>query len=144
MVAVHVLIDLHWKKAVGGHVKSWLQFADVAKTLGSKDIDLTIHFHGDRPQELSQSHNVRYVTHPPRFSTERLPFLQDVPSHTDLASYAPSLIPYLDQADVVHTTHPLFTFGQTAKNIVVSTIGRWSVRFTPTQRSMPRFIWKEN
>ena len=115
MVAVHVLIDLHWQKAVGGHVKSWMQFAEVAKTCNPNDIDLTIHFHGDRPEEIPQSNNVRYITHPPRFSTERLPFLQDVPSHTDLASFAPSLIPYLEQADVVHTTHPLFTFGQTAK-----------------------------
>lgn len=115
MVAVHVLIDLHWQKAVGGHVKSWMQFASIAQTLDPETIDLTLHLHGDRPETIPQSANVRYVTHPPRFSTERLPFLQDVPSHTDLASHAPSLLPYLEQADVVHTTHPLFTFGQTAQ-----------------------------
>ncbi|MEM9137613.1 MAG: glycoside hydrolase, partial [Cyanobacteria bacterium P01_F01_bin.42] len=115
MVAVHVLIDLHWQKAVGGHVKSWMQFARAAQKLSPSTLDLTLHFQGDRPEEIPQSANVRYVTHPPRFSTEKLPFLQDVPSHTDLASSAPSLKPYLQQADVVHVTHPLFTFGQTAQ-----------------------------
>ena len=109
------LIDLHWQKAVGGHVKSWMQFAHAAQKLDRSILDLTLHFQGDRPEEIPQSANVRYVTHPPRFSTERLPFLQDVPSHTDLASHAPSLKPYLVQADVVHATHPLFTFGQTAQ-----------------------------
>ena len=96
MVAVHVLIDLHWQKAVGGHVKSWMQFAQAAQNLKRSTLDLTLHFQGDRPEELVQSPNVRYVTHPPRLSTERLPFLQDVPSHTDLASHAPSLEPYLE------------------------------------------------
>ena len=115
MVAVHVLIDLHWQNAVGGHVKSWMQFARAAQTLAPSVLDLTLHFQGDRQEEHPQGSNVTYVTHRPRFSTERLPFLQDVPSHTDLANYAPTLEPYLEHADVVHATHPLFTFGQTAQ-----------------------------
>ena len=49
MVAVHVLIDLHWQKAVGGHVRSWLQFAEVAQKLEA-EVELTLHFQGDRIQ----------------------------------------------------------------------------------------------
>lgn len=119
MVAVHVLIDLHWQNALGGHVKSWQQFAKVAQCLSSEEIDLTLHFQGDRHAEIPQSSNVRYVLHKPRFSTKRLPFLQDVPSHTDLATHAPTLIPYLEQSDIVHTTHPLFTFGTTAQKFCI-------------------------
>ncbi len=117
MVAVHVLIDLDWEKAVGGHVKSWMQFAKVAQGMSSAGVDLTLHFQGDRHQEIPLSNHVRYVLHQPRFSTERLPFLQDVPSHTDLAANAPTLIPYLERSDLVHSTHPLFTFGKTAMRV---------------------------
>ncbi len=117
MIAVHVLIDLHWQNAVGGHVKSWLQFAKAAQTIPEQAVDLTLHFHGDRPQEISLSSNVRYVLHTPGFSTQRLPFLRDAPSHTDLCPNAPTLIPYLERSDLVHTTHPLLTFGSTAQRV---------------------------
>ena len=117
MVAVHVLIDLHWQNAVGGHVKSWFQFAKVAQIIPGELIDLTLHFQGDRHEEIALSPSVRYVLHRPRLSTNRLPFLHDVPSHTDLSPYAPTLVPYLGRSDLVHTTHPLFTFGKTAQGV---------------------------
>lgn len=116
MLRVHVLIDLDWQKAVGGHVKTWLQFAQVAAQQSSPTVDLTLHFLGDRSETITIAPAVRYVIHRPRFSTRRLPFLRDIPSDTDLASTNPALIPYLSQADIVHVTHPLFTFGTTARH----------------------------
>lgn len=110
---VSVLIDLEWRPTAGGHVKCWEKFAQAA-TRYPQDLDLTLHFLGDRPTERRIAENVRYLLHPPRFSTQRLPFLQDVPDHTDLMSDNPALIPYLETADIAHTTHPLFTFGKTA------------------------------
>jgi glycosyltransferase involved in cell wall biosynthesis len=113
MVSVGVFIDLKRQRSAGGHVKCWEKFAQAAATL--PDLDLTLHFLGDRFEVLPLSETVRYVMHPPRFSTERLPFLQDVPDHTDLMPRNPSLLPYLETIDVAHTTHPLFTFGKTVQ-----------------------------
>lgn len=113
MISVGVFIDLKWQQSAGGHVKCWEKFAKAA--VHQPDLDLTLHFLGETHQVLEQAENVRYVLHPPRFSTERLPFLQDVPDHTDLVSYNPALEPYLEAIDVAHTTHPLFTFGKTAQ-----------------------------
>ncbi|NJK41180.1 MAG: glycosyltransferase family 1 protein [Acaryochloridaceae cyanobacterium SU_2_1] len=113
MVAVGVLIDLKWHRGAGGHVKCWEAFAQAA-TILPEQLDLSLHFLGEQQDMLSLSNNVRYLFHPPRFSTERLPFLKDVPGHTDIAAYNAALLPYLDKVDVVHTTHPQFTFGKTA------------------------------
>ncbi|WP_299414627.1 glycosyltransferase [Acaryochloris sp. IP29b_bin.148] len=114
MVSVGVFIDLRWHQAAGGHVKCWESFAKVAATL-PEELTLSLHFLGDQEQVIELSPNVRYVLHPPRFSTERLTFLKDVPGHTDIAPSNPSLIPYLEKLDIVHITHPQFTFGKTAK-----------------------------
>ncbi|NCJ07130.1 glycosyltransferase [Synechococcales cyanobacterium C] len=113
MVSVGVFIDLRWTTTAGGHVKCWEHFAEAA-TAFPDQLDLTLHVLGDRKSVMPLSRHVRFVTHPFRFSTERIFFLQDVPDHTDLAAYNPALIPYLQQHQVVHTTHPLFTFGKTA------------------------------
>ncbi len=113
MISVGVFVDLKWQASAGGHVKCWEHFAQAATEFADQ-IDLTLHFLGDRPRVISIADNVRYVIHPFRFSTERIFFLKDVPDHTDLSSFNPALLPYLEQHDVVHTTHPLFTFGKTA------------------------------
>jgi glycosyltransferase involved in cell wall biosynthesis len=113
MVSVGVFIDLKWQKSAGGHVKCWEKFAQAATA--QPNLDLTLHFLADTQQVIELSDNVRYILHPPRFSTERLPFLKDVPDHTDLVPYNASLLPYLESIDVAHTTHPLFTFGQTVQ-----------------------------
>lgn len=113
MISVGVFIDLKWQPSAGGHVKCWEKFARAA--ISQPDLDLTLHFLGDSPEILPLSETVRYVLHRPRFSTERLPFLKDVPDHTDLMSRNPSLLPYLEKMDVAHTTHPLFTFGKTVQ-----------------------------
>ncbi|MEO0374159.1 MAG: glycosyltransferase [Cyanobacteria bacterium P01_A01_bin.17] len=113
MISVGVFIDLKWQRSAGGHVKCWEKFAQAAVT--QPDLDLSLHFLGDKAEVLPLSETVRYILHRPRFSTERLPFLQDVPDHTDLMSRNPALLPYLEAMDVAHTTHPLFTFGKTAQ-----------------------------
>lgn len=113
MVSVGVFIDLRWHEAAGGHVKCWESFATAAAAIPDQ-LDLSLHFLGDQDQTIELADNVRYILHPPRFSTERLPFLTDVPGHTDIAGHNPALLPYLAQPDIVHVTHPQFTFGKTA------------------------------
>ncbi|NCJ07129.1 glycosyltransferase [Synechococcales cyanobacterium C] len=128
MVSVGVFIDLRWTATAGGHVKCWEQFAEAA-TQVPEQLDLTLHLLGDglrpagghRASVMPLSRNVRFVTHPSRFSTERISFLRDVPDHTDLAAYNSALMPYLEQHQVVHTTHPLFTFGKTARRYCLKT-----------------------
>ncbi len=113
MVSVGVFIDLRWHPGAGGHVKCWESFAKATATI-PEHLDLSLHFLGDQDQTIQIADNVRYILHPPRFSTERLPFLTDVPGHTDIAGYNPTLLPHLAQPDIVHITHPQFTFGKTA------------------------------
>lgn len=113
MISVGVFIDLRWHQAAGGHVKCWESFAKAATTLPT-DLELSLHFLGDQEQVIELAPHVCYVLHPPRFSTERLTFLTDVPGHTDIAFSNPALIPHLDKLDIVHITHPQFTFGKTA------------------------------
>jgi len=113
MVSVGVFIDLRWHPAAGGHVKCWESLATAATAI-PEYLDLSLHFLGDQDETIKLADNVRYVLHPPRFSTERLPFLADVPGHTDIAGYNPALIPALAQPEIIHITHPQFTFGKTA------------------------------
>lgn len=112
MIAVSVWVDLH-REPAGGHVKCWERFAQAATTMADQ-LDLTVHFLGDQDQVIDLAANVRYILHQPRFSTKRFPFLKTVPGHTDLVPYNPSLLSHLHHCDLVHTTHPLFTFGKTA------------------------------
>ena len=112
MLSVGVFVDLWWRLEAGGHVKCWERFAEAAVALGD-ELDLTLHFLGERQETVALSDRVRYVLHPPRFSTERLPFLRGVADATDLAGLNPKLLPYLARYDVLHATHPLFVFGKT-------------------------------
>ena len=112
MISIGVWVDLY-REPAGGHVKCWERFAEAATTI-SAQLDLTVHFLGDQEQTITLASNVRYILHRPRFSTKGLPFLKNVPGHTDLVSYNPSLLPHLHNCDIVHTTHPLFSFGKTA------------------------------
>ena len=114
MLRVGVFIDLYWSPRAGGHVKSWERFAESATQLDDP-IDLTLHMLGEKEETITLSDHVRYVLLPPRFSTERLPFLKGVADHTDLASSNPSLLPYLEHYDVLQSTHSLFTYGATVK-----------------------------
>jgi glycosyltransferase involved in cell wall biosynthesis len=116
MLSVGVWIDLQLCAEAGGHVKSWQRLAQAAANLGD-ELDLTLHFLGERAQEMPIAENVRYICHRPCFGTDRLAFItnvKEVASQTDLAPFNPKLYPYLAHYDVIHTTHQLFTFGKTA------------------------------
>lgn len=114
MISVGVLVDLWWRPEAGGHVKCWERFAE-ATIASNQDIDLTLYFLGDRYQIIARSPQVRYVTYPPIFSTQRLSFLGSMSEHTDLAPLNPFLLRQLKRHDLLHATHPLFTLGQTAR-----------------------------
>lgn len=114
MISVGVLVDLWWRSEAGGHVKCWERFAEAA-TAANLSLDLTLYFLGNHHQVIPLSNHVRYVIHPPVFSTQILPFLGSMSEHTDLAPLNPRLIRLLRQHDILHATHPLFTLGQTAR-----------------------------
>lgn len=118
VLSVGVFIDLRWRAAAGGHVKCWERFAQGAIGL-EQQLDLTLYFLGDSEAEMTLAKNVRYRFLPPRLGTERLPFLRDVADQTDLAAFNPALYQQLEQHDVLHTTHQLFTFGKTALRFAV-------------------------
>lgn len=113
MVSVGVLIDLPWRSDSGGHVKSWERFAQAALALPER-LDLTLYFLGDRSGQTVIGPTVRYCFQPPRWGTDRLPFLHNVADHTDLAPFHPALAAQLQHHDVLHATHQLFSFGKTA------------------------------
>lgn len=113
---VAVLVDLTLEPDAGGHVKCWQRLAAAAVPLDG-GLDLTVHFSGARPavQELSRS--VRFMIHPPRFSTARLGFLSHIPDHTDIAPSHPGLARQLTGCDVIHTTDAYFAFARTALTV---------------------------
>src|ERR1700750_3178688 len=84
------LVCLHRTQSAGGHVKSWERFAKAAMQF-PRELDLTVHFLGQTESVETLAPNVRYHTHLPQRGTERLPFLNHVPDHTDLANYHPAL-----------------------------------------------------
>jgi glycosyltransferase involved in cell wall biosynthesis len=116
MVRVSVCVDLFRRPEAGGHVKCWERFAEAATQLPGQ-LELSVHFLGEDAGVRYLSDNVRYVTHLPVFSTQRLPFLHDVADHTDLASWHRRLAIQLLSSDVIHTTHSLFSFGKTGMRI---------------------------
>ncbi len=113
---VGVLVDLHWSPTAGGHVKTWERLASAALEAGER-IDLTIHFLGDRNATHALGPHVRYQIHPPLFSSARLPFLSEMPGHTDLAPHNPLLTPRLRGYDLIHTTDGTFASARTAARV---------------------------
>jgi glycosyltransferase involved in cell wall biosynthesis len=113
---VGVLVDLYWSPTAGGHVKTWERLAATACEADAP-IDLTIHFLGARDEMVSLGPHVRYQIHPPRFSSARVPFLGDIPDHTDLAFHNPQLTSHLRKYDVIHTTDGTFASARTAARV---------------------------
>ncbi|HVT09148.1 MAG TPA: lysylphosphatidylglycerol synthase domain-containing protein [Polyangia bacterium] len=113
---VGVLVDLYWNPAAGGHVKTWERLA-AAACAANERIDLTIHFLGDRRATHPLGPHVRYQIHPPLFGSARLPFLSDMPGHTDLAPHNPWLSGRLRGYDVIHTTDGTFASARTAARV---------------------------
>jgi glycosyltransferase involved in cell wall biosynthesis len=113
---VGVLVDLHWTPAAGGHVKTWERLAAAAAAADER-IDLTVHFLGDKKATHPLGPHVRYQIHRPLFSTARLPFLSQIPDHTDLAPHNPLLTSRLRAYDVIHTTDGTFASARTAARV---------------------------
>ena len=109
---VAVLVTLERGPEAGGHVKCWERFAEAASGMAER-IDLTLHFLGLDAKSERLAGNVRFVEHPARFGTRRLPFLDAGAGHTDLARHHPALERALEGSDVVHATD-FFSFGRTA------------------------------
>jgi len=110
---VAVLVDLERNSGSGGHVKSWEHFAEAAVRL-ERPIDLTVHFLGREEGTQTLSPSVRYITHRPVIGTRLFDRLEKMPGHTDLAPYAPKLIPHLQDRHVIHTTDTWFAQARTA------------------------------
>ncbi|HXJ21106.1 MAG TPA: glycosyltransferase [Polyangia bacterium] len=113
---VGVLVDLYWSPTAGGHVKTWERLAATARE-ADEPIDLTVHFLGARDETISLGPHVRYQLHPPRFSSARVPFLAEIPDHTDLAFHNPLLTSRLRSYDVIHTTDGTFASARTAARV---------------------------
>ena len=109
---VAVLVTLERGPEAGGHVKCWERFAEAASGVPER-IDLTLHFLGLDARSERLAGNVRFVEHPARLGTRRLPFLDAGAGHTDLAHHHPALERALASSDVVHATD-FFSFGRTA------------------------------
>ncbi len=114
MLKVAILIDHRPNHAseVGGLAGTWEKIARVAE--GRGDLDLTLFFLGDRPGVARHASNVRSILLPPVLGTERLPFLNGIPTHTDLAPFHPALFSRLSGFDILHTTSCFYAFAKTA------------------------------
>ena len=113
---VGVLVDLYWSPTAGGHVKTWERLAATASE-ADENVDLTVHFLGDRNATHSLGPHVRYQIHPPLLSSAQLPFLSNMPDHTDLAPHNPLLTSRLRGYDVIHTTDGTFAAARTAARV---------------------------
>jgi glycosyltransferase involved in cell wall biosynthesis len=110
---VGVLVDLERRASAGGHVKCWERFAQAAKQ--RDDLDLTVHVQNAHEAVDALSPHVRFISHRPVFSTEKLLWLLgNVPDHTDLSPWHPAVARALPNYDVVHTTDAFFSMARTA------------------------------
>lgn len=110
---VGVLVDLERRTTAGGHVKCWERLAKAA--VRRDDLDLTVHVQNAKEGVDELSPFVRFVSHKPVFSTERLSWLLgNIPDHTDLSPWHPAIARALPQYDVVHTTDAFFAMAKTA------------------------------
>lgn len=113
---IAVLVDLLWRPDAGGHVKCWERLSEAAVRLGP-EIDLAVHFQGTEDRTVELAPHVRHVLHRPVFSTARIPFLDHVPDHTDLAPWHPRLARRIETAELIHTTDAFFAQARTAENV---------------------------
>ena len=114
-VAVLIAHRPNHRGEVGGLVGTWERLSKVAR--GHPGLDLTLFFLGDTFQVIEQSENVRHVLLSPSLGTERLPFLSEVPTHTDLAPFHIGLFRRLRGFHVLHTTDTFYAFAKTALRI---------------------------
>lgn len=113
MMNVAVLVDLFYSPGAGGHVKCWERLAEAATDDAFSDLDLTVHFLGDRPGIHRLSDRVRYRFHRPVLSTGILPFSRAMPDRTDLWPFSAGVARTLDGVDLIHTTGAEFRLART-------------------------------
>ena len=116
---ITAVVNLEPETAIGGHVKSWVRFAEAAARRPG-DLDLTVLFLGDEAGEEHLSPTARIVTIPPVRSTKGSRLTDQKAGHTDLARDNPAAEPYLRQADVVHITDT-FAMSRTALRVARET-----------------------
>jgi glycosyltransferase involved in cell wall biosynthesis len=113
---VGVLVDLERRPTAGGHVKCWERLARAACL--RDDLDLTVHVQNAKEGVDELSPHVRFISHRPIFSTERLMWLLgNVPDHTDLSPWHPAVAKALPGYNVVHTTDAFFAMARTAQKV---------------------------
>src|ERR1041385_655877 len=108
---VAVLVDLKKSLDGSGQVNCWKKLAGAAAG-HPDDIDLTVHFLGDREELEELSGNARLVTHRVLLSTARMGLSS--PAETDLAPCHPRLFQSLRDRDVIHTTDAFFSLARAA------------------------------
>lgn len=106
-------MDLERSRHAGGHVKCWERFAEASLGL-NENIDLTVHFQGEREDVTALGPNTRIITLKPVFSSKRLFFLRSLADYTDLAPCHPRLKNRLKNYDVIHTTDGFFAYSRSA------------------------------
>jgi glycosyltransferase involved in cell wall biosynthesis len=109
---VGVLVDLKKSLDGSGQVNCWKQLARSASA-HPDEIDLTVHFLGDREEVEDISENSRLVSHRPILSTARMGLLAS-PAETDLAPFHPGILASLRDRDVIHTTDAFFSLARAA------------------------------
>lgn len=110
---VGVLVDLERRVTAGGHVKCWERLARAA--CDRDDLDLTVHVQNAVEATDPLCDHVRFISHRPTFSTERLSWLLgNIPDHTDLSPWHPAIARALPGYDVAHTTDAFFAMAKTA------------------------------
>src|SRR5262245_6798613 len=102
-IRVDVMVTLERDERAGGHVKCWERFAEAAVAV-PEELDITLHFLGERDGVEPLSETVRFRRHAAAFGTRDLRFVKHGGAHTDLARFHPGLMRTLAGSDVVHAT----------------------------------------
>ena len=110
---VGVLVDLALQPEAGGHVKCWQHIAEAATRLPD-ELDLTVHFEGERVEERRLSEHVSYQLLPRALSSALVPLPIEQPNHTDLAPLHRRLRRFLPLYDVLHATDAWFAYARTS------------------------------
>jgi glycosyltransferase involved in cell wall biosynthesis len=110
---VGVVVDLVWGPWAGGHVKCWERLA-AAAAASPRELDITVHFLGERGGEVRLADNARFRLHRPLLNTKWLGFTQNPQNHTCLAPFHPGLARAMGGCDVVHATGAFFSLARTA------------------------------
>ncbi len=112
-LSVGVIVDLVWGPWAGGHVKCWERLAAAAAAY-PRDVDVTVHFLGDRTGIVELADNARFRLHRPLINTKWLGFTQNPQNHTCLAPFHMGLAHALGGHDIVHATGAFFSLAKTA------------------------------